>query len=52
MRVRIPEERLAATGSGKPATVQAEAALRLARDRFLGTEGLATVDYRITVPGP
>ena len=45
--VRVP---LVDVGPGEKAPSHAEVDLTLACDRFLGTDGLATVDYRILVP--
>jgi len=45
--VRVP---LVDVGPGEQAPSHAEVDLTLACDQFLGTEGLATVDYRLLVP--
>jgi hypothetical protein len=45
--VRVP---LVDVGPGETAPSHAEVDLTLACDQFLGTEGLATVDYRLLVP--
>jgi hypothetical protein len=45
--VRVP---LVDVGPGENAPSHAEVDLTLASDQFLGTSGLATVQYRILVP--